>query len=271
MKQLILSLILFVSLSFNGFSQLCDETPFPYNEGFESGQGPDLPGCVYSTYSTFASAEIFETSEGPIAGFNNKVAQYDTASSLDAGVVRANLFAGTLSLTEGQTYNLSLRYGKSQMGNSASITINVLTPPGAGDFILLAQQDIPDGINNISLPFTVSATGNYSISVSVASIPNSGFVYIDDLRVGLSGTMGFENNDIADVAIYPNPVKNILNISNKEAIETVAIYSSTGQTLFTENPQKTIYTLNLEKLAAGIYFVNVHSGGLTKRCKIIKE
>jgi len=270
MKKIMLSSIIVLSFSLHGFSQLCDETAFPYIEGFESAQAPALPECTYSTYSTFASSEIFETSTGPIAGFNNKVAQYDTSSSMTGGVT-ANLFAGTLALTPGQSYNLSLRYAKSQTGNTASITINLLTPPDAGGFIMLAQQEIPDGINNLSLPFTVPAAGNYTISISVAAAPNSGFVYVDDIQVGVAGTMGIEDNTLNNLALYPNPSKNLLNISNDKVIETVALYNNMGQVLLSDEPLQTMHTLSLERFETGVYYVNVTSAGLTRQYKIVKE
>jgi len=261
-------------VSCNAFSQGCDNIALPYNEQFESAQAPELPNCVWSNYSTFGSAEIFETTTGTISGFNGKAAQYNTVSLLapDQSVgVACNFYAGSFTLSQDQNYEFSVRFGKSQVGALANISILILTPEGGGDYITLANQDIPDANVDFSQTFTAYVSGSYEIMITVNAASNSGFVYLDDVKLQAAATAGTNNNQITGLSIYPNPVKNVLNITHNNIINGVKIYSSTGQLLIAEEPNNNQVTLNIERLAAGVYFVNTTAGGFTKQSKVIKE
>jgi len=70
------------------------------------------------------------------------------------------------------------------------------------------------------------------------------------------------------VVIYPNPVRDILNIQTDEAISGIEIFDLLGKKVFEENDTKNIDVLGLQK---GVYVlkVNIDKGILIK--KFIKE
>ncbi|MCO6146813.1 fibronectin type III domain-containing protein [Flavobacterium sp. NRK1] len=82
---------------------------------------------------------------------------------------------------------------------------------------------------------------------------------------------GLGNADLKGLTVYPNPVKDVLNLDANVTIEKVEVYSITGQLVHSENVNSQNTTLNLQKLSAGAYLVNIIGEGQSKRIKIIKE
>ncbi|GEQ85534.1 hypothetical protein ULMS_10420 [Patiriisocius marinistellae] len=87
--------------------------------------------------------------------------------------------------------------------------------------------------------------------------------------------LGVISQHLVGLAIFPNPAKDLLNISmpNLESNATITIYSIQGKQLFSEilNTQATVKNIQIASLQGGVYFVKVETsnGSLTK--KFIKK
>lgn len=134
----------------------------------------------------------------------------------------------------------------------------------------------PDFGDNGLFTFTF---GNYTHSVK--SVFN---VEADKLLV--VGTHGenlvlsrlvFETLDVKDfdqsisINVYPNPTQDILHIDSESIIESVSIYSSTGQMLQEYQVELNTIQLSLENFSTGIYFVKISTNSKTKTVKINKN
>jgi hypothetical protein len=90
-------------------------------------------------------------------------------------------------------------------------------------------------------------------------------VYLDDL---ILGTNNVSQNS---VSFYPNPVEDVLHLNSKEVIDSVTIFTLTGQKIsdvaFNENNTE----LNLSSLASGVYLVKVSSNGSVENLKVVKQ
>lgn len=77
------------------------------------------------------------------------------------------------------------------------------------------------------------------------------------------------------VSIYPNPTDGLLIIEIKDIepdfIGTVAIFDNTGKLVEEKRDIKSSMSFNMEKQAAGIYFLRFRSGKETKTWRIIKK
>lgn len=67
-------------------------------------------------------------------------------------------------------------------------------------------------------------------------------------------------DDLAEIPklqlmIYPNPVKDILQITSNELIQSVEIFSVEGKILFRQSFNSESILLNTEELASGTYFI----------------
>ncbi|WP_432411667.1 DUF7619 domain-containing protein [Rasiella sp. SM2506] len=86
--------------------------------------------------------------------------------------------------------------------------------------------------------------------------------------------LGVEDNiiDIKEILLYPNPTTGIITISSTENIQSIDVYSLTGQLLKTKsNLQQTEVTLSIEELAAGIYFARVSTESGEKVFRVVKK
>ena len=78
--------------------------------------------------------------------------------------------------------------------------------------------------------------------------------------------------DTKAVSVYPNPVKNILNIKTELTIESVEVINILGKNVLTiSKDQMTNNTVNLSELRNGIYFVNISAEGKKQTIKVVKE
>ena len=66
---------------------------------------------------------------------------------------------------------------------------------------------------------------------------------------------GINENNEQSFSIYPNPVSNVISISNIEGIDRVMISNILGETIMEQKVNGNISSLNVAKLQSGIYFV----------------
>jgi hypothetical protein len=99
--------------------------------------------------------------------------------------------------------------------------------------------------------FTNNPEGNFDIDVTTT------------LAVDTFGNNGF--------SAYPNPVKNILNISNSTEISKVQVVNLLGQEMIVKSMNETQGQLDVSQLSAGTYLVKVTSDNQVKTIKIVKE
>jgi hypothetical protein len=74
------------------------------------------------------------------------------------------------------------------------------------------------------------------------------------------------------VNIYPNPVRNILNITSEREIRSVSMVNHLGQFIFTGQVEGNTFQLNISAQANGVYFLRIETsdGNLITKC-VFKE
>lgn len=97
-----------------------------------------------------------------------------------------------------------------------------------------------------------NATGNFGISAYDASLSTGSF-------------------DSASFKAYPNPVKDVLNLSYATDITSVEVYNMLGQNVMTKTLNVSQGQIDMSNLNAGNYIVKVTADGLTKTIKVIKQ
>ncbi|WP_306352503.1 T9SS-dependent choice-of-anchor J family protein [Flavobacterium sp. '19STA2R22 D10 B1'] len=86
-----------------------------------------------------------------------------------------------------------------------------------------------------------------------------------------NATLGTETFDASKFAYYPNPVKDVLNLSYAENISSVSVYNLLGQEVMTRTINANQAQLDMSALVKGVYLVNVNSENLTKTVKVVKQ
>ncbi|WP_026450645.1 T9SS type A sorting domain-containing protein [Aequorivita capsosiphonis] len=94
-------------------------------------------------------------------------------------------------------------------------------------------------------------------------------MYIDNVTLA-NGLIGTEDFTADKFSVYPNPVKDMLNIKSAASVDNVVVYDILGKVVLQENPGKISPAINMSGLASGTYMVNVTIGGSSKMVKVLK-
>jgi hypothetical protein len=107
-------------------------------------------------------------------------------------------------------------------------------------------------------------TLNLGTNNPIPSWPPTAYYYIDDINLYDPLTVGVKDmgNELGIMSVYPNPVKDVLNIDLGTVKEnTVAkIYNALGELVLTEPLTNHNSSLNIHYLQNGIYFYHILVG-----------
>lgn len=97
---------------------------------------------------------------------------------------------------------------------------------------------------------------------------SQGLYSISAYDASLLGTDSFDN---ANFSYYPNPVKDVLNLSYNQEISNVEVFNLLGQRVITSTVNANSTQIDMSALSQGAYIVNVTSNNLVKTIKVIKQ
>lgn len=110
-----------------------------------------------------------------------------------------------------------------------------------------------------------------SLNLILRTLPNS-ITYWDEIIFEESVPTGESGNCIKDLIIYPNPVSNILNISNMHNIQQIDIQTITGTVVFSRRISgENNITVPVSGFKDGIYIIRMYSKEYNYSVKIIKS
>ena len=111
-----------------------------------------------------------------------------------------------------------------------------------------------------------------SVLISVAGIPGSSgnSLYIDEIEVGSASKIAsIDEIQIEELSIYPNPAKDVLNVSIKNNENVKASLINAQGVIITEfNILNGKATLNTSGISDGLYFLNVKFGDVESTEKV---
>ncbi len=182
------------------------------------------------------------------------------------------------------------------VGSAAAFTVN--TPPtltangnSTITWVVSGTTASPYNVANVKIDFTSDSGVNWT--TLAASVPNSGSatVFVPASLVGKTGhirvsaignvfyavkpatvsaTLAVSDvNNTKSVQVYPNPVKDVLNISNVATNASYEIFSSAGQIV----SRGTLDSgrVAVSRLVKGVYFINIENAGTTIKTKFVKD
>jgi hypothetical protein len=115
------------------------------------------------------------------------------------------------------------------------------------------------------LTFTADGTSTYYIMVEGFGSNSGNF----ELTVScVLNANSFDNNNFM---VYPNPVKDILNLSYTSEISTVRVMNMLGQEVISRKLNAATAQVDMSQLSAGTYIVNVTIGDTVKTIKVVKQ
>lgn len=94
---------------------------------------------------------------------------------------------------------------------------------------------------------------------------------VERLPVTIDAAMSTNGINFKNFSYRPNPVKDILQLSNGATIDKVEVYNIVGQIVKSENVGKTDVSVDLNSLTNGVYIVKVTSASAHKSIRIVKQ
>ena len=83
--------------------------------------------------------------------------------------------------------------------------------------------------------------------------------------------LSVDENIQVDFEIYPNPFETSFTVHSEKTIESIVIFSVTGQKIIELTPQSQEEVISLENMETGTYFLRVQSYGTEKTVTVIKN
>lgn len=173
----------------------------------------------------------------------------------------------TETATLDKSFNLKFSNWNGGAGEANAIEFSVnnsnfLTNPNPGTWISL---DIP--LANFS-PIN-GLNRNDLVQFIITS--DLGTVYYDNLYFHKNTVLGTNDFEKLSFKMYPNPSKNILNISSEKNIENIRIYNTLGQIVNQQVNNTNQAEINVSNLANGVYILTAQVGTEIVRKQFIKE
>lgn len=191
---------------------------------------------------------------------------FTPAISLTAGqVINTSFYVYTTSPTANRSLRVTMGTSRAAIDQSTTIYSNTsLNANATGDYEQITSPD-----------FIVPTTGIYYIGINDFSpanaVPTSMFFDTFSVNTGTLGTNDFVANQFS---VFPNPVKNIVSITNASDINVsaIAITDLNGRIVKKQSFNNiSNISMNVSDLAAGVYMMNITSDKGTATKKIIKN
>ncbi len=249
------------------FTTNCDATNVPYVMDFETAVVPALPNCT--AIQNVGTGNLWTVSNNPGFGFTNKTLQYLYSFSDAANVW---FYTQGLNLTAGTTYAIAFDYGSNSTAYVEQLKVAYGTSANATamtNTIVDLTSISNDTPLNSSTQFTPTTSGVYYFGFNAHSAANQYNLYVDNINVDVF--LNSNTFDNSSFVAYPNPVKDVLNLSYSSEISSVKVINLLGQEVISRKVGNTSTQIDMTSLTAGAYIVKLTIGDVTKTIKVIKQ
>jgi hypothetical protein len=159
-------------------------------------------------------------------------------------------------------------------GSSTDFTISLDNQTGTNGFAVYSGTC---GALNM-VPASCTATGA-DVALTGLTTLTTYYLRVFSTTIGTRGsydltvseTLGTGSFDNGSFTYYPNPVKNVLNLSYNQAISNVEVFNLLGQKVSSDKFNANEAQVDMSHLSSGAYMVKVTSEGQVKTIKVIKQ
>lgn len=254
------------SISANFLTQ-CDSTVVPYIMNFETATVPALPNCT--AQENVGSGNLWTVANNPGYGFTTNALRYIYNSANSANVW---FYTQGVTLVGGTAYAISFDYGSTGTTFPEKLKVAYGTSASATS-MTNSLVDLPNVVNatplNNVVQFTPATSGVYYFGFNAYSDADQFYLFVDNINLDLF--LSTNSFDSANFVAYPNPVKDVLNLSYITEISSVRVINLLGQEVISRKVNNTNSQIDMTSLTAGAYIVNVTIGDVVKTIKIIKQ
>nr|WP_315202302.1 S8 family serine peptidase [uncultured Flavobacterium sp.] len=165
-------------------------------------------------------------------------------------------------MAQGQAVVLSDASGTIGTANGTSFS----SPITAG-LVACLWQAFPNKTNKEIKDLIVKSADRFTV-------PNNQYGYgVPDFSLALFSGLGVHDFSKKDIFLFPNPTQDLSTISFADNFDTgvIRVYSILGQKLLEQVITKTLPSVSLKTLQAGMYFYTINLNGSITSGKLIKQ
>ncbi len=96
-------------------------------------------------------------------------------------------------------------------------------------------------------------------------------VWSDVWSFVVEGDLGTNDNAIEGLVVYPNPSKDVLNVSAQTEISSIEVMNVLGQVMMTETSVSNEVQMDVSSLSTGTYFVRINSENNSTVVQVLKQ
>jgi hypothetical protein len=240
---------------YSALIKVLDATQLDTNTSTTGSYGLSLTSVASATTTAF-HARIYTKQGTNTSSFQVGILNGSGGATTTPTFITNNLLVGT-------THLLVVKYDL--VSNTASLFVDPtpgLTEPTA---------NVTNSTGTTTAPTTIAG---FVIRQGGTATAGSGNVEIDEIRVSNTwvevtpaGTMSTNQNQISGLQIYPNPTKNVLNISTDSNLtKSVQVYDMIGKEVINTQIEN---QLNVSNLTSGIYLARITEDGKISTTKLV--
>lgn len=246
-----------------------------FDASYEPGTSPQLPNCwtkiltgniTAQGSSTDVSDVIVETANSYTGTNAVKI-----SSAVETSANNIILVSPTITKLLGGSKQLRFFAKLAPNSNPAKLQIGSLdTNTGYGTFTNIKEVELTSTYTEYVVKINaVSSTDPFfGFKISSTDVATA---YVDQIFLEPATTLSTTQFSNSDFQFYPNPVSDILNISNTDQITAVSVFNILGQEMISKSVNNNLAKIDLSMLSNGTYLVKVSSNDSIKTFKVLKQ
>ncbi len=165
--------------------------------------------------------------------------------------------------------NLTIETGASSTGVVTFDSGMAIYSGTCGDLTLVSCDDDAAATNNFSMISLTGRTPGETVYIRIWEYSND---EEEAFSIGAyDSSLATASFDTSAFAAYPNPVKDVLNLSYAHEISSVTVFNLLGQQVISKPVNQTAHALDMSNLPSGTYLVKVVADGTSKTIKVVKQ
>ena len=242
----------------------------PYSNGFEDASKNYTDGFInFSFFQASGTSNPANYADGGAGGV-----MYTFNSTTAASDARAYFRGMSLTAGEQVTVEFKTRLFSTTTAEPMSFNLTVGTGQGAADQSTIVQSYINTtdaAYTTHSATFTAPTSGIYYFGIhnNTPQAIEQTFLFLDSIN--LTTNLSSNDNQISKFEVFPNPVSNVLNISNPNNFDVKGISITDINGRVVKNQQGALTQVNVADLNAGVYFVTIEAAEGKTTKKFIKQ
>jgi PKD repeat protein len=247
----------FTAVGFTGNCFTNDMTYVPGTESTWVTTGADVANNAAGVTYSFDDGNTWQDMEATIGAQFLATAWVDNATAW-AGAFNTDATTGGMYKFDGvlTTPVASFEGSDTAIALGGQITFTSTSTGDPTSYLWTFQGGVPGTSTAMNPPaITYSAPGAFDVTLKVTgewgsnTLVKSDYIYV--------GGVGMGENSMATVSIFPNPVKDVLNIQGTSNIQEVKVFNQVGQLVISQKVDVQNMTINTSNLKSGIYNLQV--------------